>query len=275
MKGLQAYTIPIGSFAIALLLSVLAGPSTKARAMRAPQEQTGCPCKVTVNCTPNECKYEFDPAALAGAKEKDLKDIIDAAVAHCKGDAGFAACFQNFGENNVKEVLTKVLKDIKAGNRKAYTLVTNAAVTNVSAKCVDEKPDGKGGDVTVDLCTITIQLLPKGAPQSLKDHENGHSKIANHYTCDLLKKFLETKLTAEICSKKFKDKKDLEKEARKLLGKLQKEFVDGMGTLNSWEDKFDTDTQDGENGQDQNQATQQIIDAMDAKAKSAFPDVFK
>jgi hypothetical protein len=274
MKGIQAYTVPIGSFLLALLLSLVAGPSTKARAMRAPQAETGCPCKVTVNCTPNNCIFEFDPATLATAGEQEFKDIADAALAKCKGDAGFAACAQNFGDNFFKNLIIPALKDIKAGNRDAYTVTTNVALTGITAKCVDERPDGKGGDVTVEMCSVTIQLLPKGAPKSLRDHENGHARIANHYNCTLLKKFLETKLKAEICSKKYKDTKELERDTRKLIGKLAKEFRDGMGGMGKWQDKYDTDTQDGTNGQDQNQAAQQIIDAMDAQAKSAFPDVF-
>lgn len=274
MKGIQAYTIPIGSFLLALLLSLLAGPSTKARAMRAPQAETGCPCKVTVNCTPNNCNFEFDPAALAAAGEKEFKDMAEAALAQCKGNAAFAACAQNFGDNFFRNQIIPALKDIQAGTRAAYTISTNVAITGISAKCVDERPEGKGGDVTVDMCSITIQLLPKGAPQSLRDHENGHARIAAHYNCNLLKRFLETKLKAEICSKKYKDKADLERDTRKLVFKFAKEFRDGMGGMGKWQDKFDTDTQDGTNGQDQNQAAQQIIDAMDAQAKSAFPDVF-
>jgi hypothetical protein len=274
MKGIQAYTIPIGSFLLALLLSLLAGPSTKARAMRAPQAETGCPCKVTVNCTPNNCIFEFDPAALATAGEQEIKDMTDAAIAHCKGDASFAACAGKFGDNFFRGLITPALKDIKAEKRAAYTVTTNVALVGITAKCVDERPEGKGGDVTVDLCSVTIQLLPKGAPQSLRDHEAGHARIANHYNCDLLKKYLETKFKAEICAKKYKDKAELERDTRRLLTKLAKEFRDAMGGMGKWQDKYDDDTQDGTNGQDQNQATQQIIDAMDAQAKAAFPDVF-
>jgi len=272
MNRASAWCIPVGSFGLALALSILIGPSTRAQGMRAPAQETGCPCKVTVTCKVNACRYEFDPATLPGATEKDLQDIVDAAVAHCKTDAEFAACFNGFNENNVKSVLGKVLKQIQQGKRKAYTLVTNGAA-KVSSKCVN--PTGNGGDVTIDLCGVAITLIPKGAPKSLNDHENGHVKIQNHYVCVLLRKLLEVRLTQEICSKKYKDQKELERDAQNLAGKIQREFIAAMGTLNDWEEKYDTDTDDGENGQDQDQEAIKITNAMDALAKQKFPGVFE
>jgi hypothetical protein len=264
--------VPVCSFVLALLLSIMAGPK-RLVVGRTFQDTTNKPCNVTVTCDPQECTFFFDPAALPNATAADLKQLAGDALKQCENSLG---CAKVFGKNYMTAQVQAALQAIKDGPSSGQTVVTGLAAVSIKATQVNKAPD-KGGIATVSLCTVALALVPTTASQNLKDHEAGHQSIHKHYRCDNERKYFEVELNKAACAMTFKDTGEMERFLAKQLGALIKGFEapapGGVGPEKGYQNKYDGNTHDGTD--DGETASANAINGdIDNASHTAFPSDF-
>jgi len=264
--------VPVGSFGLALLLSIVAGPP-RLIVGRAFQDTTNNPCKVTVTCDPQECTFPFDPATLATASAADIKKLAGDALTQCENSLG---CAKILGKNFMQGQVQGALQAIKDGKVSAYTVVSGLAVVSIKATKVNQAPD-KGGIATVALCTVALALVPTTANQNLKDHEAGHQSIHKHYRCDNERKYFDIELNKAACSMTFKTTGEMERFLATQLRALVKGFEaaapGGVGSEDGYQQKYDDNTHDGTD--DGETASANAVNGdIDTASHTAFPADF-
>ena len=256
--------VPAASFILAVALSALGGSSSPPGPRTAATSQD-CPCKVAVECNLQVCTYPFDPAISPGLKEKDFKNLGDAAVAHCKNSL---PCMEKFDPKWVSGYLADTFKDIQKGNRDADTFTSNAAI-DVKVSCVAKAPK-MGGDVVIEFCLIALTAFPNGGGQMLRDHEDGHVAIQRHYFCVRMKEYVQKKVQEVVCAKTYSSTDELKVEAGRVANEASKEFQQKVGKHSKFQQDFENATGAGTKG-NQGDEVKKVTDDIDAKVKKAFP----
>lgn len=265
---LKSMSVPVGSFAIAMLIAFVTQP-TIGEAKRRRADPTTGGCAVSVACSIGRCSTTFDPAVLKTEKQPELQKRADEAVAGCvKKNDKFLP--KEIKPAAVAKNVAKGLKDTQDGKWDAYTSNSGVVLGDVLVSRVTPAP-AKGGDVSLSFGGSSLVLLPTNADALLQQHEPGHSDIFEYYWCVCFKAVAKKAVEKAICNTTFADADALKKTAKEAAFQAARDFVKAVGEHGKYEDDYDTATNSGTEG-DQPAEVKKQQDEILKKTKAAFPD---
>ena len=242
---LKSMAVPFTSFGIAILISLLTNsPLSEAKRRRADPTTGGC--TVVAACNIQDCSTTFDPAAMKGEKQKELKDRADAAVAGCiKKNPNFLP--KEIKQDKMAAQVIDGLQKINKGTWDAFTANSGAVLGDIVVSRVTPAP-GTGGDVSLSLGGASLVLLPTDAPDLLKQHEPGHTEIFRYYWCVCFTAVMKKEVEKAICKTTFADEGALKLAAKNAAVQAFRDFKKKVGLHEVYEDAYDVATGNGTEG---------------------------